>query len=40
MASMQRKTMVLCIVCHDQLHTGTLPDWRWRQKLEAESRIH
>src|SRR5262249_16018462 len=26
MASRKRKTMVLCLTCHHQLHAGTLPD--------------
>jgi RNA-directed DNA polymerase len=25
MAAMRRKTLVLCVTCHDKLHTGTLP---------------
>jgi len=28
MAAMRRKTLVLCIACHEQLHHGILPDWR------------
>jgi hypothetical protein len=30
MAAMRRKTLVLCVPCHDQLTTGTLPSWRHR----------
>jgi group II intron reverse transcriptase/maturase len=30
MATMHRKTLVLCHVCHDLLHKGTLPDWRYQ----------
>jgi group II intron reverse transcriptase/maturase len=30
MASMQRKTLVLCHICHQLLHNGTLPDWRYQ----------
>ena len=32
MIARQRKTIVLCIHCHDQLHAGTLPDWRHLRK--------
>ncbi len=28
MAAMNRKTIVLCKDCHDQLHKGTLPGWK------------
>jgi RNA-directed DNA polymerase len=28
MRARKRKTMVLCITCHDRLHAGTLPDLR------------
>jgi RNA-directed DNA polymerase len=28
MISRNRKTLVLCIECHDQLHKGTLPSWK------------
>jgi hypothetical protein len=38
MAAMQRKTMVLCVACHQQLHAGTLPDWRARP-MKVESRM-
>jgi predicted HNH restriction endonuclease len=30
MATMRRKTLVLCHICHELLHNGTLPDWRYR----------
>jgi group II intron reverse transcriptase/maturase len=30
MAAMRRKTLVVCHVCHELLHNGTLPDWRYR----------
>jgi group II intron reverse transcriptase/maturase len=30
MAAMRRKTLVLCVPCHDQLTAGTLPSWRHR----------
>jgi len=39
MAAMQRKKLVLCVECHDQLHEGKLPDWRWRSQIEVESRV-
>ena len=32
MIERRRKTLVLCIECHDQLHTGTLPDRRFLVK--------
>jgi Type II intron maturase len=32
MIARARKTIVLCIGCHDQLHAGTLPDQRHFQK--------
>ena len=28
MVARQRKTIVLCVECHDKLHAGTLPDVR------------
>jgi RNA-directed DNA polymerase len=40
MSAMQRKTIVLCHECHDLLHHGQLPDWRWRKYEEAESRMN
>jgi hypothetical protein len=39
MAAMCRKTLVLCIECHDLLHMGRLPDWRQGSRIEAESRV-
>ena len=39
MSAMRRKTMVLCIECHDLLHKGTLPSWRYRSRIEVESRM-
>jgi Type II intron maturase len=36
MATMQRKTLVLCHVCHDLLHKGTLPDGR-HQAMERRA---
>ena len=39
MAAMQRTKLVLCIDCHDRLHRGELPDWRWRKHIEVESRV-
>jgi group II intron reverse transcriptase/maturase len=40
MSAMRRKTLVLCVECHDLLHAGRLPDWRQRSRIEAESRMH
>jgi hypothetical protein len=40
MSAMRRKTLVLCNECHDLLHSGRLPDWRWRSRIEAESRMN
>jgi RNA-directed DNA polymerase len=40
MIARRRKTMILCINCHDRLHAGTLPDWKHLQKREMESRVH
>ena len=28
MSARQRKTMVLCVECHNQLHVGKLPSWK------------
>jgi hypothetical protein len=36
MAIMQRKTLVVCHVCHELLHKGTLPDWR-HQAMERRA---
>ena len=38
MMAMQRKTIVLCVECHDLLHAGKLPNWR-RNRMQVESRI-
>jgi AI2M/AI1M-like HNH endonuclease/type II intron maturase len=38
MIARRRKTLVLCIKCHDRLHAGTLPDWRHLRKNGMESR--
>lgn len=38
MMAMQRKTMVLCVECHDLRHAGQLPNWR-RKRMQGESRI-
>jgi len=35
----QRKTLLLCIECHDRLHRGVLPEWNITQLKEAESRM-
>jgi group II intron reverse transcriptase/maturase len=40
MSRKQRKTLVLCIQCHDRLHAGKLPDWRKLRKEQVESRMH
>jgi hypothetical protein len=29
MMERNRKTLILCIECHDLLHAGKLPDWRY-----------
>ncbi len=39
MIARRRKTLIVCIHCHDQLHAGTLPDWRHIRMREAESRV-
>jgi len=36
MIARNRKTMILCISCHDQLHAGTLPDMRNLKAKKAE----
>ena len=28
MIAMRRKTLVLCVECHHQLHSGKLPSWK------------
>ena len=30
MIARNRKTMVLCVECHDLLHAGKLPDWKYK----------
>lgn len=32
MSKMRRKTMVLCVDCHKELHAGNLPNWRTKTK--------
>jgi RNA-directed DNA polymerase len=39
MIARNRKTMVLCVECHDLLHSGKLPDWRYNPKSGMESRV-
>ena len=34
MAAKRRKTLVLCVKCHDDLHRGTLPDFRYQAHVE------
>jgi hypothetical protein len=36
MIARQRKTLVLCVMCHDQLHAGKLPSWK-QSNREMES---
>jgi len=36
MIARNRKTLILCIPCHDQLHAGTLPDMRAIKKKKQE----
>ena len=38
-AAMRRKTILLCVDCHQQLPHGTLPTWK-RGKMNGESRMH
>jgi hypothetical protein len=38
MIARRRKTLVLCVECHDQLHAGKLPSWK-RSNREMESAI-
>ncbi len=37
MIARHRKTLVLCVECHDQLHAGKLPSWK-RSNREMESK--
>jgi hypothetical protein len=39
MIARRRKTLVLCVDCHDRLHAGKLPDWRHLRKKKVESRV-
>jgi group II intron reverse transcriptase/maturase len=39
MIARKRKTMILCVECHDLLHAGKLPDWRFMGN-KMESRVH
>lgn len=32
MIARKRKTLVLCVECHDLLHAGKLPDWRFKNE--------
>jgi len=36
MIARNRKTLILCVPCHDQLHAGTLPDMRAIKKKKQE----
>ena len=40
MIARRRKTLVLCIHCHDLLHVGKLPSWRRSMYSEVESVVH
>jgi len=40
MIARNRKTLVLCVECHDLLHSGKLPDWRFKNKVKRESVVH
>ena len=31
MIARNRKTMVLCVECHDLLHSGNLPNWKYKR---------
>jgi hypothetical protein len=39
MAEMRRKTLILCINCHKELHRGNLKDWRQIARKRAESPV-
>jgi RNA-directed DNA polymerase len=39
MAARNRKTLVLCLPCHHQLHAGKLPDVSYFKNRQRESRI-
>lgn len=36
MSARNRKTMVLCVQCHDQLHAGKLPSWKCNMNQGGE----
>ncbi len=40
MIERRRKTMVLCVECHDELHAGTLSEKKKKAQGKSESRIH
>jgi group II intron reverse transcriptase/maturase len=40
MIERRRKTMVLCVECHDELHAGTLSEKKKKAQRKSESRIH
>jgi hypothetical protein len=45
MIARKRKTLVLCVECHDLLHAGKLPDWRFKpdwgfKNDKVESVVH
>ncbi|WP_353620167.1 hypothetical protein [Thalassotalea sp. G20_0] len=39
MIARNRKTLVLCVECHDLLHAGKLPDNRYSPRNSIESRV-
>lgn len=39
MIARNRKTLVLCVECHDLLHAGKLPDNRYSPRNSMESRV-
>lgn len=40
MIARKRKTLVLCVECHDLLHAGKLPSWRKDLYIKTESAVH
>lgn len=40
MCAIRRKTMVLCLGCHTQLHNGGLPSWKRDLHTRMESVVH
>ena len=38
MIERRRKTMVLCVECHDELHTGTLSEKKKKKRLRENRR--